>query len=176
MSRVEHIGDATRPTAIYALCEYPSWTPRYVGKTVQYLHERHKAHIRTAERGGRLPVSYWLRKQMKSGKRLAIKLLEYVPAGNDWATRERFWIRQCREEGADLLNLTEGGEGLPGHRFTAEHKERIAASLRTGGEFSCLKCGAKFWRKLKDIKKGHNKYCSRACSNNRHKSPGLFDA
>lgn len=55
MSRIETIGNATRVTAIYALCEYPSMAPRYVGKTVQYLHERHKAHIRDAKRGRRLP-------------------------------------------------------------------------------------------------------------------------
>ena len=52
MSRIETIGNATLGgTAIYALCEFPSWEMRYVGKTIQFLHQRHKAHIRTHENG-----------------------------------------------------------------------------------------------------------------------------
>ena len=162
--RVETIGDATRTTAIYALCEFPSWEPRYVGKTVQYLHERHKAHIRDAKRGRRLPVHFWIRKQITEGNRLAIKLLEYVPSGQDWAQRETFWIEQVRANGRSL-NLTNGGEGLAGHKFTADHKAKIAAALRTGQDCICQACGAKFWRKANEIAKGHNKFCSRVCSN-----------
>jgi len=162
--RVETIGDATR---IYALCEYPSWEPRYVGKTIQHIHERHKAHIRAAKRGGRLPVHFWLRKKIAGREWLAIKLIERVPAGDDWAGRERHWITAFRASGFRILNLTNGGEGLSGHTFTDEHKSRIAAALRTGASFNCLKCGTPFWRKLRDIKKGHNKFCSRSCANRR---------
>jgi hypothetical protein len=156
--RVERIGNATR---IYALCEYPSWTPRYVGKTVQHLHERHKAHIRAAVAGKRLPVHYWLRKQIANGRRLAIQLLDY--AGSDWAARERYWIERLRADNPGLLNLTTGGEGLSGHRFTVEHRARIAAALRTGATCSCLQCGSEFWRKANEIAKGENKFCCKAC-------------
>lgn len=166
--RVETIGDATlRMTAIYALCEYPSWAPRYVGKTVQPIGERHKAHIRDAKRGRRLPVHFWLRKQIAAGNRLGIWLLEYVAPSADWAARERWWIDRFRTRGDDLLNLTHGGEGLAGHRFSPEHKAKIAAALRTGAHFHCETCGAEFWRKRRDIAQGHNRFCSRACSNRR---------
>ena len=165
MARIETIGNATRLTAIYALCEYPSMAPRYVGKTVQYLHERHKAHIRDAKRGRRLPVHYWLRKQMTAGQRLAIRLIEYVPAGADWAARERHWIEAMRASGAHLLNLTTGGEGLAGHRFTPEHKEKIAAAIRTGEFRACQRCGTEKWRKASEIKAGRGKFCSRQCAN-----------
>lgn len=158
--RVETIGNATL-TAIYALCEYPSWEPRYVGKTIQYIHERHKAHIRAAKAGKRLPVHYWLRKQIESGSGLAIKLLEY--AGANWAERERYWIERYKA-GGRLLNLTNGGEGMAGHKFSQEHREKIAAALRTGAHFNCLQCGAQFWRKANNIKRGHNKFCSRKCA------------
>lgn len=162
--RVEHIGRATQQiTAIYALCEFPSWRPRYIGKTVQYLHQRHKAHIRDARRGGKRPVNYWLRKQIASGQRLAIKLLEYVPAGEDWSARERHWIAAYRAEHADLLNICDGGEGLPGLNFTPEHRAKIAAALRAGNLFSCEICDKQFWRKPKEIKLGNCRFCSRAC-------------
>lgn len=160
MTRVETIG---RATAIYALCEYPSWRPRYIGKTTQYLHERHKAHIRDAKRGATRPVNYWLRKQLASGQRLAIKLIEY--AGSDWADRERHWIARYRAEQPDLLNLCDGGEGLAGYVMTQTHKDKIAAALRTGGHFNCIRCGEQFWRKRRAIRLGQNKFCSRQCSN-----------
>lgn len=162
--RTETIGKATpRVTAIYALCEYPSWRPRYIGKTVQYLHERHKAHIRDANRGSKRPVNYWMRKQIANGQRLAIKLIEYVGPNADWAARERYWIAKYRVEQSDLLNLTDGGEGLSGHRFSHEHKAKIAAALRTGAHFECEICAVQFWRKRKDIVKGDCRFCSRAC-------------
>lgn len=168
MIRVETIGNATdRYTAIYALCEYPSWRPRYVGKTTQHLHQRHKAHIRDARRGGRRPVNYWMRKQLDTGAWLAIKLLEDVPPGGDWIARERHWIAALRGEQPDLLNICDGGEGFAGYRMTADHKAKIAAALRTGAYFHCEVCGAEFWRKLRQIKLGQNRFCSRACANGR---------
>jgi hypothetical protein len=157
--RVERIGDAT-PVRIYALCEYPSWEPRYIGKTTQHLHERHKAHIRDAKRGSRRPVAYWMRKQLADGRRLAIRLIEF--AGANWAERERHWIAAHRSP--RLLNLTSGGEGLAGHTFSPEHRAKIAAALRTGQTFNCV-CGSEFYRKASHIAKGQNKFCSRVCAN-----------
>jgi hypothetical protein len=173
--RVEKIGLATQWTRIYALCE-ADWTPRYVGKTVQFLHERHKAHIRDAIRGRRLSVHYWLRKRMAVGAPLCIQLIENVELGADWRAREMLWIAKLREEGADLLNLTEGGEGLPGHSFSEAHKQAIAARLRTGIERPCEVCAAPVWAKRNQIAKGQARFCSRACANHRHKGRSLFDA
>jgi hypothetical protein len=143
--------------------------PRYVGKTVQSLHERHKAHIRDAKRGRSLPVHYWLRKQMATGRRLAIRLIEYVPAGADWAARERHWIEALKAQGAGLLNLTAGGEGLAGYAMPPEHRKKIAAALTTRQQFSCLRCGAPFTRKANEVRKGHAKFCGRQCANSHNK-------
>lgn len=160
--RTETIGDCAW-TRIYALCE-PDMRVRYVGKTTQWLHRRHKAHIQVAQNGkSQLPVHRWLRKQIKLGNRLHIKLLENVEDGQDWKERERYWIVRLREEGNDLLNLTLGGEGLSGHSLTPEHRAKIAAKLRTGSDFVCETCGNAFWRKLYAIARGENRFCSRAC-------------
>lgn len=164
MARIEVIGNAT---AIYALCEYPSMAPRYVGKTIKYLHERHKVHIRSAKAGKRLPVHYWLRKQLANGRRLAISLIEY--AGQDWAERERFWIAEYRRQGHQLLNLTAGGEGLAGYAMPQEHRQKIADALTTRQHFSCLRCGAPFTRKANEVRKGHAKFCCRQCANSHNK-------
>ena len=157
------IGNATQKwTAIYALCERDSMAPRYVGKTVQYIIDRFKAHKRDAVRGGNRPVLRWLRKRIPFGG-AALMLLEHVPPNGDWASRESYWIDKFRAQGHKMLNLTDGGEGLAGHVFSKEHREKIAAAHRSGAHIACLQCGASAWRKKNQITKGEDKFCSRAC-------------
>ena len=143
------IGNATH---IYALMD-ECGSVRYVGKTTRTLDARFKQH-RTASRSGNLPVNRWFRKH-----EVTIELLETVSAGDNWAERERYWIKLL----PNLLNLTDGGEGLSGHVFTVEHRQKIADALRTGSTFNCETCGSEFWRKRRDINKGDCRFCSRAC-------------
>lgn len=165
--RKEVIGDCGRKrldasVAIYALCEGEEDRPRYIGKTVQYLHERHKAHIRTARRGCSRPVSRWIRKQHRLGRWLTIKLLEYVPAGCDWAARERHWISVIRPEQPDCLNICDGGEGLAGHRFSNEHRARISKALSVKRVvLRCSQCGSMVERKPSAVRE--NTFCGRSC-------------
>jgi hypothetical protein len=159
------IGGATRETRIYALCEFPSQKPRYVGKTVRSLMARLKSHRQVALKNPRLPVGRWLAKRERESVQICIKWLETVPAGADWAAREAYWISKFRADGEAILNLTDGGEGLPGHKFSIEHKQKIASALRTGANFSCIRCGSNFYRKASAISLGQNKFCSRSCGN-----------
>jgi hypothetical protein len=170
--RTEVIGDATpiKGTTIYLLRGRIGGPVRYVGKTARYMCDRHKQHLREAKKGRSLPVCRWLAKQPAS----VIEAVEFVPDGQDWAARERYWIQHYRNVGAPLLNLTDGGEGLSGHSPTPEHRAKIAAKLRTGAHFACEVCDQQFWRKKRDIQAGHNRFCSRRCANTRHKGKGLF--
>lgn len=145
----EVIGNTTR---IYALVDEGGCV-RYVGKTVRTLRERFAQHKVAAKRGS-LPVNRWIKKHDAS-----IRLLETVPRGGRWQDRERYWISQFD----NLLNLTEGGEGLPGHKFTESHKKKISDALKTGRSFECENCGRRFWRKLNEIRKGNCRFCSREC-------------
>ena len=156
------IGDATPVTRIYALCDPVTNEVRYIGKTVQTLRQRLMQHRRAAK-NGKLPVNRWLRKhQGVNFTGPYIKLIELVPHGADWASRECAWIEHFRGR---LLNLTSGGEGLSGHKFTDEHKEKISSALKTGSFKFCLACGAQFWRKANQIARGHDKFCSKQCAN-----------
>jgi hypothetical protein len=154
------IGDAT-VTAIYALCQGADDTPRYVGKTIQYLRQRHKAHIREALRGGKRPVSRWIRKQIGRNEILTIKLLEYV-SGESWPDREKYWIEHVRTSFGNCLNLTSGGEGLAGHVFSKAHKEKISKALTKGKTHHCTQCGGPFHRKPNEAK-SKNLFCSKSC-------------
>lgn len=159
--REEIIGDC-RLVWIYALCEPGGENPRYVGKTVRGLNPRHKGHLYDAKRRN-LPVHRWIRKQHKRGSWTCIRALEIVAADGDWAAREKFWIKRLREQGHDLLNITEGGDGHAGRVKSEDERQRIAAGLRTGAHFNCEVCGAQFWRKQYAIKRAENRFCSRPC-------------
>lgn len=149
--REETIGRA-RPLGptIYALLEWPTMRPRYVGKTIGWVGERHKAHISEAKRGGKRPVSRWLREEIEAGRPAVVKHLEWLRADENVAARERHWIALYRAEYPDLLNVTAGGEG----------PSLIPSSALS---FDCEQCGRRFSRKLSAVEKGNNRFCSRPC-------------
>lgn len=157
------IGDC-RETYIYALCEPGGVRPHYVGKTQRRFMRRYKEHLSESLTGQRnLPVNRWVRSTYKRGSWVCYKLLETVPAGADWAARERHWIARFRQEGHQILNLTDGGEGLLGHKRPRASVEAGAAKLRRGSTFACEQCGSNFYRKRKEIEKGDCRFCSRPC-------------
>lgn len=150
---------------IYALCHPRTGIVRYVGKTANDPHRRLVYHIHASNKHTRhLPSGRWLQKLKQDGLRPIVATIEL--AGSDWAEREAFWIKKFRSYGFDLLNLTDGGEGLRGYVPTEEHKEKIAASIRTGSHKNCILCGCSFWRKLNEIALGNDKFCSRKCYTN----------
>lgn len=158
--------------SIYALAEGPSDPPRYVGKTMNWLNHRYRAHLSEARRGKNRPVNRWIRKLLQSGKEPALIWLENVKPNQDWQERESHWISKFREEGADLLNLTDGGEGIPGARKSRLARAKIAIRNRTGEYIGCPACGSRFW-----VKKSHTsirKFCSRACKNSQQTAPEAF--
>lgn len=160
----EEIIGPHRETRIYALCRPGGIDPRYVGKTHYWLHVRHKAHLVEARKPNpRLPVHCWLSSLYARGEWSCIKLLEYVPAGEDWAAREKHWIQKLRSDGVKLLNLTDGGEGIAGLVRSDETRRKIANGLRKGQSFACEHCGTMFWRKPRDIHAGNSRFCSRVC-------------
>ncbi len=163
IKREERIG-GQREVLIYALTYPGTDRVRYVGKTVRSPRKRHNEHIAASMKAApRLPVHRWLKSLYRRGMWSCMWHLERVPEGQDWAERERHWIAKLRADGHELLNLTDGGEGIPGLVVSETTRRAIASKLKKGGEFRCQTCSASFWRKPKDIKAGNNKFCSRAC-------------
>lgn len=155
---------SARPVTIYALCEPHSGNVRYVGKTVCTPEQRLTAHVRAAKyHRAHLPSAMWVREQLDSGLRPVVVELERVSQDADWAAQECYWIAFYRARGADLLNLTDGGEGCAGHKQTAEHRRKIRAKVIKGSQFQCEQCPRVFWRKPSAIKEGDCRFCSRKC-------------
>ena len=145
----------TASVSIYAL-EFAG-VVRYVGSTTQPIKHRLRAHIITAQAGSDLPVHIWMRENTFS---FDVRLLDTVPP-SERVESEKRWVSDM---GPDLLNVTDGGQGMSGNKFAGTiHAERIAAKLRTGSDCVCETCSAIFWRKLRDIKLGHIRFCSRRC-------------
>jgi hypothetical protein len=149
--------------SIYALAEGPNDPPRYVGKTMHWLHQRYRAHISEARKGTRRPVYTWIRKLLQQGKEPTLVWLENVKSNEDWQERESYWISKFRAEGVDLLNLTDGGEGVPGARKSRLQRAKMALRRRTGEMKHCLACGRKSWVKRNYAAKGYGNYCSIKC-------------
>lgn len=166
MTRIERIGDCTVKisndvvvTQIYAVSG-DDGVVQYVGSTIHSIKRLMAKHISEARDGSELPFHAWLRDQ--STVTVDVKEVAYGRS----AALEQKWVRKLKP----LLNLTDGGPGMSGHRFAGtEHAKRIQSAVRSGAHFDCHRCGAKFWRKRVEIQKGHNKFCSRICSNARHK-------
>lgn len=107
---------------IYALCDPHTGECRYVGKTID-VDGRFKKHLRDKH------VSHkqcWISGLKKKGCAPVITVLQTV--AGDGCAEEVLWIKHYRDAGADLTNLTEGGEGMPGYKFSAESKARLRDS------------------------------------------------
>ena len=115
---------------------------RYVGKGRPLI--RYRRHIRCAHREGRIYCTSgarhtrccnWLRNVLVAGLLPGQRILEWtIP--RDGGERERAWIRSLRDQGADLTNLTDGGEGTWGRKLSLESIAKISAANM--GNKNCL--------------------------------------
>jgi len=111
-------------TRIYVLCE-PDGEIRYIGKTTAELVDRLLGHFKDARLGIRNYRCNWLRSVLSLGYLPIICLIGEV--AGDGSKEERAWISYGKTEGWRLTNSTDGGEGIPGYKFTEEQKKRLSA-------------------------------------------------
>ena len=98
---------------------------RYVGLTTKGVRTRLSQHICDATRRARLPVHRWVAKHRHS---VVATVLDVAESPADLPDLEREWIAMFRDSGVDLLNLTDGGEGMRGYQPTAETRAKLAAA------------------------------------------------
>jgi hypothetical protein len=132
---------------VYGLFDPITNKLRYVGYTSKSLDERLSGHLRQKRRNHR---TNWL-KSLKA--KPIIKQLDYSDDYNEIIKKEIFWIRFFKKKGCNLVNATDGGEGLQGYKFTNEQKMMI--SERTKEAMT-----PEIRQKISDLKKGkpaHNR-------------------
>jgi hypothetical protein len=118
-----------RPVFIYDLSDPRTGHVRYVGKSVR-PKERLATHIREARNGSVVHSKRWIAGLLQEGLRPVLSILEVADAAaaND---AERFWIASLKLAGADLTNLTPGGDGqMPGYQWSEEARRRLSATSK----------------------------------------------
>lgn len=157
-------GTVKRDVRIYVLIEIDTNAIRYVGKTVLGVERRRIQHQQFARYTTRCTrLANWLRALERDGRSFRIVEVETVPHNGNWIAAERAWITRLRAAGCRLVNSTDGGEGLPGHVFSAEHRRNISAALYSQVTRWCKQCGQLFDAKPSDVSKGNGCFCSKPC-------------
>jgi hypothetical protein len=83
---------------------------RYVGKTSN-LDKRLKRHLSSSYLKDDTHKNRWIKAELKNRNKIQIVLLEKV-LDNCWQDDEIKWIKNLKEQGFNLTNGTDGGEGL----------------------------------------------------------------
>lgn len=95
---------------IYILSDPITKEIRYVGKT-NNLKLRYRNHISVKSK---THTSSWIISLKSKGLRPIMDVIEYTTL-DEWEEAEKYWIKYYRDNGYNLTNHTDGGEGLYGH-------------------------------------------------------------
>lgn len=114
---------------VYGLIDPRTNEIRYVGQTINGM-DRATAHWkRKSIREHKDLCHTWVRKLLGLGLTPEVVILEEctVEGLNDV---EMFWIASIRSVGGKLLNMTDGGEGTHGFKWSPEARQRIGDQHR----------------------------------------------
>jgi group I intron endonuclease len=95
---------------IYYLQDPISMKIRYIGKTENSLEKRLIGHVHEAKKYKNLHKKHWFALLAKQGLKPNIILLKEVD-DDKWEEEERYYIQKFKNEGHDLINVFEGGNG-----------------------------------------------------------------
>jgi hypothetical protein len=95
---------------IYTLSDPRTNEIRYIGKT-NNLIKRFNKHINESKLSTKSHKKAWINQLLKLNLKPIIEVIDIVPK-NEWVFWETYWISQFRTWGFDLVNNTNGGEGV----------------------------------------------------------------
>jgi hypothetical protein len=121
-----------RPWLIYILADPRTGEVRYVGVTFR-KRQRFNEHISTASNGGKTHRDCWIRSLLALSLRPEYRVIQ-IGSGEGWQQAERDWIAHYRPSGR-LVNITDGGEGLPGY-IPTEELRRKWSQMRKGVKYA----------------------------------------
>jgi GIY-YIG catalytic domain len=116
---------------IYLLRDPRNHAPRYVGVTACSIRKRFREHCNDKRKTHR---TAWIKGLRKIGLYPVIEILEQVE-DHHRVDAEQAWILGFRQAGADLVNVTDGGEGTVGIVRDARQRENMRnARMRMSDE------------------------------------------
>lgn len=111
-------------TYIYALIDPRTNEIRYIGKALN-TRKRYNSHI-CGSKSNKTHKDKWINNLLSCEKKPILEVLETCNEEN-CAEKEQYWIKYYREQGCDLTNLTDGGEGSVNPSEETREKLRNAA-------------------------------------------------
>lgn len=106
-------------TYIYSLSNPINNEVRYIGKSTN-IENRYKQHIKKCQKEMTHKCS-WIKSLQTENLKPKIEVVDTVES-NEWQFWEKYWISQFKSWGFDLVNGTEGGDGILSHNnFTKQN-------------------------------------------------------
>lgn len=109
---------------IYGLIDPFTFKIRYIGKSIR-PKERLSNQCNEKSKTYR---SNWIQSILSKGKKPIQVILETLNETDDWQKAERKWIYVARKYGWDLVNCTDGGDGVL--NLSGESKKKMLATWK----------------------------------------------
>lgn len=109
---------------------------RYVGQTLYELKIRLRKHLVSKDKSYR---TNWIQSLLKQDLKPKINLILDNLTKEESNYYEQYYIKKYKENGIDLVNLTNGGEGSYGYRHTEETKKLLSNIRKQQKEQNILK-------------------------------------
>lgn len=109
-----------KPVYIYALTDPITEEIRYIGKSIRPI-ERLSNHCNEKSNCHR---SHWIQSLKAKGLKPGMVILERIVGDYPWQLSEKYWISYGKRNGWNLVNNTDGGDGVCG--LSGESKERMS--------------------------------------------------
>lgn len=133
---------------------------RYIGKT-NNLEVRFKNHINRSHNKSTHKTN-WIESLKNQDLKPIIKILDEVDS-KEWKYWEKFWINQFLAWGFNLVNHTEGGDGLTFGNRTSFKKGHRPWNYGTRNKSNCCVCDKEFYITKSDLNRGRC-CCSIKCA------------
>jgi hypothetical protein len=113
-------------TFIYGLCDPDTNEIRYIGKS-NSPKKRILDHIYSCN-DSITHKNNWIKSLLREGKKPTLQIIDEVPIV-DWQMWEAFYIKKYREEGHNLTNHSDGGNGTTEHTYNTIEKMKLRHKL-----------------------------------------------
>lgn len=114
---------------IYGARDNDSLEYRYIGLSSTGL-TRLKRHVHILSKPTHPEYASYKYNWMRSCGNLTFDIIEYAEDRTLLNSMERQWIKAYKDAGHHLTNLTDGGEGMFGHKFSDETKKKMSESAK----------------------------------------------
>ena len=128
-SDVAQMFAAQNQMLVYGLFDPETGRIRYVGKSVSGMR-RPKQHVQPNRLVGGTHKVRWVQSLLKRGLQPVIQVLSKCSSIEELVSKEVALIKMLKEDGEDLTNLTEGGDGTCGYVKSEKTKRKISESVR----------------------------------------------